>query len=110
MDTIQDEHLGFLEKAVKLVEKYGLLKIFKALLVLAIFIYILYSGAHLDKIIERVTRQTIVTEQVERTEAHDRALAVRQSIKPQVDAILHDVLLDMNADRVFIMEMHTGCL
>lgn len=108
MDTIQEEHLGFLEKMVKMVEKYGLLKIFKALLVLAIFIYILYCGAHLDQIIEKISRQTIKTEQVERIEAHDRALAVRQSIKPKMDKLLHDAMLSMDADRVFVLEMHNG--
>lgn len=108
MDTIQDEQLGFLERTVKLVEKYGLLKIFKALLVLAIFIYILYSGANIDKVIERITREAIQTEQVERTEAHDRALLVRQSIKPTIDNLLQNTLISMKADRAFVMEMHNG--
>lgn len=34
--ALEGEQLGFLEKALKLIEKYGLFKIFKALCVIAL--------------------------------------------------------------------------
>lgn len=105
---LETEQLGFLEKTVKLVEKYGLWKIFKALIVIALFVYIMYNAANMDSLISRVTRETINKENVEKVEAHDRALSIRQSIKPQIDGLLEQTLHKLDADRVFVLEMHNG--
>lgn len=106
--ALDGEQLGFLEKTVKLVEKYGLWKIFKALVVIALFVYIMYNGANLDTLIGKVTSEVISKERTEKVEAHDRALLVRQNIKPKVDALLEQVLHKLDADRVFVIEMHNG--
>lgn len=105
---LEGEQLGFLEKTVKLVEKYGLWKIFKALIVIALFVYIMYNAANMDSLISRITRETIDKEHIEKVEAHDRALEIRQSIKPQIEALLDQTLLKLDADRVFVLEMHNG--
>ena len=58
--ALEGEQLGFLEKTVKLIEKYGLFKIFKALCVIAIFVYIMVHGPDLiHGIISNVTRDAI---------------------------------------------------
>ena len=107
--ALEGEQLGFLEKTVKLIEKYGLFRIFKALCVIALFIYIMTNGAtFIGGIVERVTRATIKNESIEKVRQHDIALKKRQFIKPQIDSLLRVTLYDLNADRAFIMEMHNG--
>lgn len=107
--ALEGEQLGFLEKTVKLVEKYGLFKIFKALFVITIFVYVMCNGADLiEGIVQRVTKDAIKDEMVEKTRIHDLALEKRQHIKPEVDRILASALSSLNADRVFVIEMHNG--
>ena len=107
--ALEGEQLGFLEKTVKLIEKYGLFKIFKALCVIALFVYVMCNGANLiEDIVERVTRETINDAAVEKVRLHDIALEKRQYIKPQIDSLLQATLYDLNADRAFIIEMHNG--
>lgn len=107
--ALEGEQLGFLEKTVKLIEKYGLFKILKALCVIALFVYVMCNGADLiEGIVQKVTRETIKDEAVEKVRLHDIALEKRQLIKPQIDSLLFATLHDLNADRVFIIEMHNG--
>lgn len=107
--AIEGEQLGFLEKTVKLIEKYGLFKIFKALIVIALFIFVMVNGADFISNIIDTTTKTIVREQTaETTRIHDIALDKRRKIKPQVDKILFETLNSLDADRVFIIEMHNG--
>lgn len=107
--ALEGEQLGFLEKTVKLIEKYGLFKIFKALCVIALFVYVMCNGANLiEDIVERVTRETINDAAVEKVRLHDIALEKRQYIKPQIDSLLQATLYDLNADRAFVIEMHNG--
>lgn len=107
--ALEGEQLGFLEKTVKLIEKYGLFKIFKALCVIAIFVYIMVHGPDLiHGIISNVTRDAIKEEAIEKVKLHDKALGKRQEIKPKIDDILNSTLDYLNASRVFIIEMHNG--
>lgn len=107
--ALEGEQLGFLEKTVKLIEKYGLFKIFKALCVIAIFIYIMVHGPDLiHGIVSNVTRDAIKEEAIEKVKLHDMALGKRQEIKPKIDEILKSTLDNLNASRVFIIEMHNG--
>lgn len=107
--ALEGEQLGFLEKTIKLIEKYGLFKIFRALCIIAIFVYVMCNGASLiDGIVSRVTKDTMKEERVEKQEEHDAALRRRQEIRPEVYNILYSCLNQLNADRVFIIEMHNG--
>ena len=106
---MEAEQLSFLEKTVKLIERYGLFKIFKALCVILIFVYIMCNGVNLvDTLIGRISRETIDRAAVEKVEAHDRAMAIRQEAKPKIDNILEYTLTKTNCDRVFVIEMHNG--
>lgn len=105
----EGDQLGFLEKAIKLIEKYGIFRIFKALCLIAILLYVVCNGADLiGNIVEQVTRETITEESDNKIKMHDIALEKRQQIKPQVEQILLETLNATNADRVFIIEMHNG--
>ena len=107
--ALEGEQLGFLEKALKLIEKYGLFKIFKALCVIALFVYVMCNGATIvENIVEKVTKETLRDENVEKDRMHDIAMERRQEIKPLIDNILMSTLNQLNADRVFIIEMHNG--
>lgn len=106
---MEAEQLSFLEKTVKLIERYGLFKIFKALCVILIFVYIMCNGANLiDTLIGRISRETIDRAAVEKVEAHDRAMNIRQEAKPKIDNMLEYTLSKTDCDRVFVIEMHNG--
>lgn len=106
---MEAENLGFLEKTVKLIERYGLFKIFKALCVILLFVYIMCNGANLiDTLIGRISRETIDRAAVEKVEAHDRAMSIRQQAKPKIDDMLEYTLNKTDCDRVFVIEMHNG--
>lgn len=107
--ALEGEQLGFLEKTVKLIEKYGIFKILKALCIIALFVYVMTNGAgFIESIVQKMTKATIQDEITETVKRHDIALEKRQQIKPEVDQILVSTLNDLNADRVFIIEMHNG--
>lgn len=104
MEMEQMEHIGFLERMIKMMDKYGLWKIFQATLVLAGFLYIMYNVQNLPEIVSGAfSRETEI-----RQEQHDAAIEVRRSIKPNIDLLLKDALSTLNADRAFILEMHNG--
>ena len=98
------ERVGFLERMIKMMDKYGLWKIFQATLVLAGFLYIMYNVQNLPEIVSGAfSRQSEISQ-----EQHDAAVEVRRSIKPNIDILLKDALSEMNADRAFVIEMHNG--
>ena len=104
MATINEENFGFLEKAVKLVNKYGIIAIFKALLVIAAFGYIMFNISNFDKIIS----SAIIESNEAKINEHDKALEYRRSINPEINHILNDVLQNLEADRIFLLELHNG--
>ena len=106
---MEAEQLSFLEKTVKLIERYGLFKIFKALCVILIFVYIMCNGANLvDTLIGRISCETIDRAAIEKTEVHDRAMSLRQDAKPKIDDMLTYTLSKTDCDRVFVIEIHNG--
>lgn len=101
---MEGEQIGFLERTLVLMERYGMWKIMQAILVLASFLYIIYNVSSLPEIISSAfVRQTEI-----RQEEHDAAVETRRQIKPDIDRILKDALSNTNADRVFVIEMHNG--
>lgn len=104
MEMGHTEHVGVLERIIKMMDKYGLWKIFQATLVLVGFLYIVHNVQNLPEIVSGAfSRHTEL-----RQEEHDAAVEVRRSIKSNVDILLKDALSTLNADRAFVMEMHNG--
>ena len=93
-----------LERTVKLINKYGILKILQALCVLGAAIYLMYHVSNIPTILDAALAKR--SEAVELR--HDTSLEVRKEIKPTVDSILNNTLTLLNADRVFVVEMHNG--
>lgn len=105
---LEGEQLGFLEKVIKIINKYGLFKVFQALCVIGIFIYLMYNAHNVGEAVKGIVQNEMElhTERIE--QEHSDAIEVRQKIKPQIDAALSEALSKLDADRVFIMELHNG--
>lgn len=95
-----NEQITFLERLVNLVEKHGLLRIFKAILVLMAFFFVMYNGLNINTIVESVIKK----QEIE----HGEALEYRRKISPKIELCLSQLLLNTGADRAFILEMHNG--
>lgn len=105
---LDGEQLGVLEKVIKLINKYGIFKIFQALCVIGIFVYLMYNAHNVGQAVQNIVRTEIENHNEKVEQEHNDALIMRQKIKPKIDSILTDALTIMNADRVFVMEMHNG--
>jgi len=105
---LDGEQLGFLEKIIKIINKYGVFKVFQALCVIGIFVYLMYNAHNVGQAVQNIVRTEIENHNEKAEQEHNDALIVRQKIKPKIDSILTDALTIMNADRVFVMEMHNG--
>lgn len=105
---LDGEQLGFLEKVIKIINKYGIFKVFQALCVIGVFVYLMYNAHNVGQAVQNIVRTEIENHNEKVEQEHNDALIVRQKIKPKIDSILTDALTRMNADRVFVMEMHNG--
>lgn len=101
---ITETPVNILEKVIKLTEKYGVWKIIKAILLIGLLLYVVFNINTIPETINEIIRQ----QKVEDVALHDAAIEVRKNIKPQIDTILTNTLNDLNADRVFVLEMHNG--
>lgn len=107
--ALEGEQMSFLEKTVDLIERKGMWRIVKALLVILVFVYFINNGEQfLGGIIDTVTTEAIKKEDKLKDDEHTAALEVRKQIRPKIINILKQILSDLNADRVFVMEMHNG--
>ena len=94
--------IGWVEKILFLINKYGLKKIFQALLlIVACFISFLFIDAIRE---ENIIKSIITTND----ELHNEASLVRKEIDPKINKTLTRMLYSMDADRVGVLEMHNG--
>ena len=96
--------IGWLEKTLKIIRKYGIWRVIQGLLVFGAFMYLIYNIANIDEIFKKafVERAELVKFQ------HDEAVMHRNEIKPEIDAILKNAIAQFGCDRAFIVEMHNG--
>lgn len=93
-----------LEKTIKLVEKYGVWKIIRAILLIGLLLYVVFNINSIPQTIKEI----VVSAKEIDIAKHDAAIEVRKHIKPQIDEILSNTLTAVEADRVFVLEMHNG--
>lgn len=105
---LEGEQLGFLEKVIKIINKYGLFKVFQALCVIGIFVYLMYNAHTVGQSVQGIVRNEIETHTEKIEQEHNDALEIRKKIKPDIDKALKEALVSLDADRVFVMEMHNG--
>lgn len=101
---ITETPVNILEKTIKLVEKYGVWKIIRAILLIGLLLYVVMN---INSIPETIKEIVVSAKEVD-VAKHDAAIEVRKQIKPQIDEILNNTLTAVEADRVFVLEMHNG--
>lgn len=102
--TPHDEHFTILGKMLALMTKYGVWNIIKALILIVSFAIAMYSITHIDDLVQRA----FIEQNENNLSHHDAVMKHRNEIKPKVDGLLEDVLDNINADRVFVLEFHNG--
>lgn len=102
--TDVEEGFGPLEKMLKLLSKYGAWNIIKAIMLIVAFFVVIWTTTHIDTIFENV----IVKQNEQKIEQHEAVLKRRNEIKPKIDLLLKNTLEELDADRVFVIEMHNG--
>lgn len=103
------ENLGFLEKAVKIVDTYGWWKVLQSILFVGLFLFFIYYIPVVTKTtVEKTTIETIENVNKDKEDEHLKNLEMRRKIQPQIEAILNSLLQDSKADRAFIIELHNG--
>lgn len=101
---IIEKLVAVLEKIVKMIKDYGFFNIIKSIMLIVILVGMFIFVTNLPDMIK-----TAITEsKQEQVETHDRAIEIRKKIKPAIEAELHKTLTDLNADRIFILELHNG--
>lgn len=102
-------YVGFFEKTVAIVDKYGSWKIFQGIVYLGLFIFIIFYIPVITKVsVERATMESIEANDKQKEEAHQRNIENRKTIQPQIYTTLSSIMDVTKADRVFIVELHNG--
>ena len=103
------ENLGFLEKAVKIVDKYGWWKVLQSICFVGLFLFFVYYIPAVTKTtVQQTTMETLQTVNKNKEEEHLKNIEIRRQLQPQIDATLTDLLKKTSADRAFIIELHNG--
>ena len=103
------ENLGFFEKAVKIVDKYGGWKVFQSILFVGMFLFFIYYIPLVTKTtVQQTTIETMHTVNKDKEVAHIQNIELRRQLQPKIDVILQSLLASTNADRAFIVELHNG--
>lgn len=103
------ENLGFLERTVKLVDKYGWWKVLQTICFIGLFLFFIYYIPAVTKTtVQQTTIETLQTVNKNKEEEHLKNIEIRRQIQPQIDATLNSLLKETNADRAFIIELHNG--
>ena len=92
------------EQAVRVVKENKMLDIMKTILIITLLLYI---GYHVNDLPD-IVKHAFETRNTELQMEHDTAVERRRNIKPQIDAILLETMNTLNADRVYVIEMHNG--
>jgi hypothetical protein len=96
--------VNMFETMVNVVKNNKMFDIVKTFLIFVLLVYITYNITELPKIVKNVFNARTTELQME----HDTAVERRRSIKPQIDAILFETMNTLNADRIYVIEMHNG--
>lgn len=95
-----DKGMGWLQKMLKLQNKYGFFSIIKGLFLLFLAGYVVFFALNPKYLLERVT--TIQTEQ------HDNLVRSRLAADSDIRLILSKTMHNTNADRAWLIEFHNG--
>lgn len=96
--------VSMFETMVNVVKNNKMFDLVKTILIIVLLVYITYNVNEIPEIVRNVFSARTTEMQME----HDTAIERRRNIKPQIDAILLDAMNTLNADRVYVIEMHNG--
>lgn len=102
IENDSDKPINWLERVMKLIDKFGFIKIIATILIL----FITYIGWNLASAInyEQIAEQ-IVNDQVN---SHIEASEIRRENNPKVMLALTRMLNELEGDRASVLEMHNG--
>lgn len=109
----EEDSLGFWDRLNKLKDKYGYWNLTKLVLFVAFAIAVLLMAKNFGENFDFKKQKELVSETIQETNEqlvieHSEKMQLRQEIKPQITNILKDCLIEMDADRAFIIELHNG--
>ena len=111
--ALEKETLGFWERLIKMVDKYGYWRLTKVVLFVTFTITVLYLGKNFGENYSFERQKEVMSEVMfeadqQKTLLHSEQMQMRESIKPYVTNLLKITINEMNADRAFIIELHNG--
>lgn len=95
-----DGGLGWLEKALSIVEKYKLITIFKAIFVALLVMVVIAFISHPTWVFERYEEW--------RKKEHDEKIELRQQNSRKLQALSEKIMYKVDAERIIILECHNG--
>ena len=103
--------INLLSNISKLFDKYGIIKTLTysiILFLIATYAYILYSLITLDNRINQSVAKALSEQTINENNIHSNNMKVRMNNVPKIDSYMKDLLYEVNADRVAIIELHNG--
>lgn len=104
MKSISSFFTDTLEKVLEIVDKYGYIRVIVTLIIIGLTCYIAMNVHKIEEIVEH----TIIQSKEADKKAHDINMFNRQKANTQMNMILNNLLIEANADRCFVLEMHNG--
>lgn len=95
-----NEGLTLFERIIKFSNKYSILSILKAALVVLIIGITIYVISNPEVIVKQINDY--------QREQHDKAMKMRENATIKLHTLCHDLLYSAGADRVWIIEFHNG--
>ena len=111
--ALQKETLGFWEKLIKMSEKYGYWKLTKVVMFVVFTITMLCLGKNFGENYNFKEQKALISQVIDekdksRIKTHSNEMKMRTAIKPYVTGLLKSTLIEMGADRAFVIELHNG--
>ena len=113
--NLSKDFLGFWKGLVKLINEQGYWRMTKVVLFLAFTISLLYIAKRFGETFDasKVFNKEVVKEAIQETTKenvsyHSSQMRIREDIRPEISKILKKDLLELGADRSFVIELHNG--
>lgn len=111
--ALEKETLSFWERLIKLVNKYGYWKLTKVVLFVSFTVFFIYAAKNVGQNFTLERQKEIIGEVMKEKEEqkfidHAQQMTLRENIKPLVSNLLKTAILEMDADRAFVIELHNG--
>lgn len=104
MNSMFNSFVTFFEQVLSIVRRYGFPRVITTLIIVGVCTYVVVNVNR----IENLVISAIKNKQYEIKNEHDKNMLRRQEINTQINVILNNLLLQTNADRCMILEMHNG--